>query len=141
MAVSTTVMFAAGRNAEKYAAAVSISAAEAATDSAVIAATGNLDGTDDLAGSALEVGHLLDDVGCGKSRDVRVLRPASTVGAVTEAAGVHVGFAPNCHHIRHDWMIARVPIRRHEEIAQLAERISPRASRNVSQAAVVDCRL
>ena len=38
-------------------------------------------------------------------------------------------------------MIARVPIRRHEEIAQLAERIGPRASRNVSQAAVVDCRL
>ena len=48
IAVSTTVMFAAGLNAEKYAAAVSISAAEAATDNAVIAATGSLDGTDDL---------------------------------------------------------------------------------------------
>ena len=41
-------MFAAGLNAEKYAAAESISAAEAAIDSEAIAATGSLDGTDDL---------------------------------------------------------------------------------------------
>jgi hypothetical protein len=44
-AVSTTVMFARGFNAEKYAAAVSISSAATALETVIIACGGNRDGT------------------------------------------------------------------------------------------------
>src|SRR6476469_8469817 len=59
--------------------------------------------------AAFEIVHLLDDVSGRLSREVRVFRAAGTIRAMTESAGVHVGFPALRDDCRQRWMLAGMP--------------------------------
>ena len=91
--------------------------------------------------AALVVGHLLDDVVLRQPCEVRVFRTAGTGGAVTKSACEHTGFAALRNDVRQRGMVAGVPDRRNETIAQLAPGVTGHAVRNPNWPSVIDGRL
>jgi len=88
---------------------------------------------------ALEVGHLLDDVGGWKTKETGVLRTAGSVGAMAHAARHDVRLPALRDNFRHRGMIGRVPIGCEKKVAQLGERESRSAVRDPADRPVVGC--
>jgi hypothetical protein len=51
-------------------------------------------------GAALELGHLLDDVALGQSREISIFRSARSHRAMTKSACKYAGFAPGRNDVR-----------------------------------------
>ena len=91
----------------------------------------------ELAGAAFEVGHLLGDIGGGKTGKACILRTAGPFGAMTGAAGPHIRPPTARDDVRHRSMIARMPVRHEEEIAFLRDRKAGGTVRNVRCTAII----
>ncbi len=87
--------------------------------------------------TALEVGHLLDDVGRRQTREARVLGTARALRPMAEAAGVDLRPPAVSDDLGHGGVVGRVPVRGAKEIAQLGEREGCRAARDPAERSVV----
>jgi hypothetical protein len=91
--------------------------------------------------SVLEIGHLLDDIGRGQAREVRILGPADPGRAMAPPTSKHIRLASMRDNFRHLRMVCRVPVDRRKPIDRLREGESRRAVRNMTQRAIVSRQL
>ena len=79
--------------------------------------------------AGFEIGHLLNDVGCGQARERGILRTALAARCMAIAAGIHLGRATGRHDRRHGRMRLRKPIHCIEHILELRRAESRIAAR------------
>ena len=87
--------------------------------------------------AVLEFRQLLQNIVIGEARDSRILGTAFAVRIVAQRAGAHFRFLAVRHDFRHLRMIAGIPVRGAEAIANLRERERKWAVREASQRAVI----
>ena len=98
-------------------------------------------GTEVFLRAALVVGHLLNEICCGKPREIGVLRAAGTICSMAKSACKYVGLPACSDDFWQRGMIIRMPNWRHEADAHLGDGVAGRDYPGHASKAVVGARL